>query len=88
MSDELSAAELSTAELSTALRELAVTCATPPVVGGAEIRDRATRRRRRRRAAVTLGAGTAALALLAFALTLRFGEDPDHHAANRPPTER
>ncbi|MFE1878767.1 hypothetical protein [Streptomyces diastatochromogenes] len=72
-------------ELSAALRELAATQATPPVLGGAEIRARAIRRRRRRRTAAALGAGTAALALLGFALTLHLGADPDHRAGARPP---
>ncbi|WP_314224971.1 hypothetical protein [Streptomyces zaehneri] len=67
-------------ELSAALRELAATRATAPIVGGPATRARATRRRRRRRAAATLGAGTAALALVGFALTLHLGEDPDHPA--------
>ncbi|MEU9310254.1 hypothetical protein [Streptomyces sp. NPDC048256] len=67
-------------ELSAALRELAAAKATAPVVGGPATRARAMRRRRRRRAAATLGAGTAALALLGFALTLHLGEDPGHPA--------
>ncbi|MFE6824837.1 hypothetical protein [Streptomyces sp. NPDC057690] len=67
-------------ELSAALRELAATRATAPIVGGPATRARAMRRRRRRRAAATLGAGTAALALLGFALTLRLGEAPEHPA--------
>ncbi|MFF3207608.1 hypothetical protein [Streptomyces sp. NPDC002962] len=67
-------------ELSAALGELADSAATAPIVGGPATRALAMRRRRRRRAAATLGAGTAALALLGFALTLRPGEDPDHPA--------
>ncbi|MFJ1808603.1 MULTISPECIES: hypothetical protein [unclassified Streptomyces] len=67
-------------ELSAALRELAAARATAPIVGGPATRARAMYRRRRRRAAATLGAGTAALALLGFALTLHLGEDPDHPA--------
>ncbi|MFD9432641.1 hypothetical protein [Streptomyces sp. NPDC060002] len=70
-------------ELSAALSELAATRATAPVVGGPATRARAMRRRRRRRTAATLGAGTAALALLGFALTLSLGEDPDHTAGPR-----
>ncbi|GAB7103270.1 hypothetical protein JCM4814A_15840 [Streptomyces phaeofaciens JCM 4814] len=65
-------------ELSAALRELAADRETAPTVAGPAIRARAMRRRRRRRAAAALGAGTTALALLGFALTLSFGEDPDH----------
>ncbi|MEW2402510.1 hypothetical protein [Streptomyces sp. NPDC046862] len=72
-------------ELTTALRELATTHATQPVVGGAEIRGRAMRRRRRRRAAAGLGAGTMVLALLGFALTLHLGADQDHPAGRRGP---
>ncbi|MGW0766137.1 hypothetical protein [Streptomyces sp. NPDC002676] len=72
-------------ELSAALRELAATHAAAPVVGGAEIRDRAMRRRRRRRAVATLGAGAAALALLGFALTLHLGGNTDHSADRRTP---
>ncbi|WP_327184311.1 hypothetical protein [Streptomyces sp. NBC_01334] len=67
-------------ELSAALRELAAARATAPIVGGPETRALAMRRRRRRRAATTLGAGTAALALLGFALTLHLGEGPDRPA--------
>ncbi|WP_405967617.1 hypothetical protein OG613_25140 [Streptomyces sp. NBC_00015] len=67
-------------ELSAALRELAAARATAPIVGGPATRARAMRRRRRRRAAATLGAGTAVLALLGFALTLHLGEDPDRPA--------
>jgi hypothetical protein len=67
-------------ELSAALRELAADRATAPIVGGPATRARAMRRRRRRRAAATLAAGTAALALLGFALTLRLGEGPDRSA--------
>ncbi|MDH6628295.1 hypothetical protein M2271_006127 [Streptomyces sp. LBL] len=70
-------------ELSVALRELAAARATAPIVGGPATRVRAMRRRRRRRAAAALGAGTAALALLGFALTLQLGEDPDHPAGRR-----
>ncbi|MFJ5260809.1 hypothetical protein ACIQAC_10145 [Streptomyces sp. NPDC088387] len=71
-------------ELSAALRELAATEATRtavPPAGGAGVRGRAVRRRRRRRTALTLGAGTAGLALVA--LTLHFGaspEPPDRYA--------
>ncbi|MFJ9020977.1 hypothetical protein ACIRPU_13475 [Streptomyces sp. NPDC102259] len=70
-------------ELSAALSELAAARATAPIVGGPATRARAMRRRRRRRAAATLGAGTAALALLGFALTLHLGDDPDHPAGRR-----
>ncbi|MGW0877859.1 hypothetical protein ACWD3Z_46525 [Streptomyces sp. NPDC002740] len=70
-------------ELSAALRELAAARATAPVVGGPATRARAMRRRRRRRGVATLGAGTAALALLGFALTLRLADDPDHPAGPR-----
>lgn len=56
-------------ELSTALRELAARHETFPALTGAEVRGRAVRRARRR-AAGTLVAATAALALVAFALTL------------------
>ncbi|AYN40298.1 hypothetical protein D9753_16795 [Streptomyces dangxiongensis] len=72
-------------ELSSALRELAAAQETAPVVGGPATRARAMRRRRRRRAAANLGAGTAALALLGFALSLHPGGAPDHPAGHRPP---
>lgn len=72
-------------ELTDALRELAATHATQPVVGGAEIRGRAMRRRRRRRAAAGLGAGTAVLALLGFALTLQLRGDQDGPAGRQDP---
>jgi hypothetical protein len=58
-------------ELSTALHEFAAEHETSPVLTGAEVRGRAVRRARRR-VAGTLVAGTAALALVAFALTLDF----------------
>ncbi|MFB0616217.1 hypothetical protein [Streptomyces sp. AGS-58] len=70
-------------ELSSALRELAAAQESAPVVGGPATRARATRRRRRRRAAASLGAGTAALAVLGFALSLRLGTAPDHPAGHR-----
>ncbi|MEU8649407.1 hypothetical protein [Streptomyces sp. NPDC048737] len=77
-------------ELSAALRELAAAHATDPAVGGPATRARAMRRVRRRRAAATLGAGTAALALLGLALSLHPGgdrDDPDRRgpAAVAPP---
>ncbi|MDC0769553.1 hypothetical protein [Streptomyces sp. HD] len=72
-------------ELSAALRELAAAQQAPPVVGGAEIRDRAIRRRRRRRTAYALGAGTASVALLAFALTLDLAGNADQRPGSRPP---
>ncbi|MFC9291844.1 hypothetical protein [Streptomyces sp. NPDC057052] len=71
-------------ELSAALRELAAAHATAPVVGGPATRARAMRRVRRRRAAATLGAGTAALALLGLALGLHLGGDRDRPAGRRP----
>jgi hypothetical protein len=55
-------------ELSTVLHELAAHGETFPALTGAEVRGRAVRRARRRMAG-TLGAVTAALALVAFALT-------------------
>ncbi|WP_416960490.1 hypothetical protein [Streptomyces sp. Agncl-13] len=73
MSDELStepSTELAT-ELSTELRELAAREESRPVLTGAEIRGRAGRRARRRMAG-TLGAGAAALAVVAYALTVGF----------------
>lgn len=77
-------------ELSAALRELAAAHATAPAVGGPATRARAMRRVRRRRTAATLGAGTAALALLGLALSLHPGgdrDDPDRRgpAAVAPP---
>ncbi|MEV5912768.1 hypothetical protein AB0M00_28180 [Streptomyces chartreusis] len=72
-------------ELSAALRELAATQATAPVVDGAGIRARAIRRRRRRRTAVGLGAGTVALAVVGFAVDLNLAGGPDHTPANRIP---
>ncbi|MDR6981255.1 hypothetical protein J2X68_007997 [Streptomyces sp. 3330] len=72
-------------ELSSALRELAAARSTAPTVGGPATRARAMRRRRRRRAAVVLGAGTAVLALLGFALTLQLGGATDHPAGGRTP---
>lgn len=72
-------------ELSAALRELAASQETPPVVGGAAIRDRAMRRRRRRRTAYALGAGAASVALLTFALTLDLGGSADQQPGSRPP---
>ncbi|GAA3568847.1 hypothetical protein [Streptomyces osmaniensis] len=72
-------------ELSAALRELAATQATAPVVDGAGIRARAMRRRRRRRTAVGLGAGTVALAVVGFAVQLNHGGQPDGPAASRIP---
>ena len=72
-------------ELSAALRELAATQATAPVVDGAGIRARALRRRRRRRTAVGLGAGTVALAVVGFAVDLNLGGGPDDTPANRIP---
>ena len=56
-------------ELSTALHELAAQHETFPALTGAEVRGRAVRRARRRIVG-TLGAVTATLALVAFALTL------------------
>ncbi|MFJ3305881.1 L,D-transpeptidase [Streptomyces sp. NPDC086549] len=61
-------------ELSSALREFAAEHETPAVVGGAEIRRRAVRRARRRVAGM-LGAGAAALALVAFAWNLDLAGD-------------
>ncbi|MCF4139456.1 hypothetical protein L1856_25840 [Streptomyces sp. Tue 6430] len=71
-------------ELSAALGELAAAHATAPVVGGPATRARAIRRVRRRRTVATLGAGTAALALLGLALGLHPGGDRDGPAARRP----
>ncbi|QOV36937.1 hypothetical protein IM697_00180 [Streptomyces ferrugineus] len=72
-------------ELSAALRELAAAEATPPVVDGAGIRARATRRGRRRRVAISLGAGTAALVVLGLAVNLNPGGSPDHPPGSRVP---
>ncbi|MFF7970688.1 hypothetical protein [Streptomyces sp. NPDC007905] len=61
-------------ELSAVLHEFAAEHETPPILTGAEIRGRAVRRARRR-AAGTLGACAAALAMVAFALTLDSAQD-------------
>ncbi|MFJ8634840.1 hypothetical protein [Streptomyces sp. NPDC093568] len=71
-------------ELSAALRELAASRATQPVVDGAGIRARATRRRRRRTVAF-LGTGTAALVLVGLTLTPVLDGHPDRPAAPRIP---
>ncbi|MER6564975.1 hypothetical protein ABT288_01890 [Streptomyces sp. NPDC001093] len=70
--------DLTTNELTTRLRELATANETTPPVAAPGIRRRAVRRGRRRRTALTLGAGTAVLALAAFALTLHSGDTPAH----------
>ncbi|MEV1079573.1 L,D-transpeptidase [Streptomyces sp. NPDC050211] len=75
MSDERSTP--SSAELSTVLHEFAERHETPPVLSGADVRGRAVRRARRRRAGA-LAAGTSALALVAFALTLDPAGEGNH----------
>ncbi|MDH6214837.1 L,D-transpeptidase [Streptomyces pseudovenezuelae] len=70
MSDDLTNDELTNPELSGALREFAARHETSPALTGAEVRGRAAVRRARRRVTGTLVAATAALALVAFALTL------------------
>ncbi|MFC5219293.1 hypothetical protein [Streptomyces coerulescens] len=72
-------------ELSAALRELAATQATAPVVDGAGIRARALRRRRRRRTAVGLGAASVALAVVGFVVHLNLGGRPDDPSVSRVP---
>nr|WSY53162.1 hypothetical protein OG999_25575 [Streptomyces sp. NBC_00886] len=64
------------AELSTALHRFAAEHEAFPALTGAEVRGRAVRRAHRR-VAGTLVAGTAALALVAFALTLDFTDFTD-----------
>jgi hypothetical protein len=68
--------DLTADELTAALRGLATANETLPSVAAPEIRRRAVRRGRRRRTVFTLGAGAAALALAAFALTLGSDDAP------------